>query len=103
MPIILVTFYAAAFRSLLPASYKFSFVNASEFCDPTPGAAEYFAGPYRCWYTSPTTDKVARAHEEVRKVIDSHGPFDIVMGFSQVRQRVNGCQLSTNEPFRAPP
>ncbi|KAH7319000.1 serine hydrolase FSH [Rhexocercosporidium sp. MPI-PUGE-AT-0058] len=96
----------AAFRSLLPASYKFSFVNASEFCDPSPGAAEYFAGPYRCWYTSPTTDNVARAHEEVRKVIDSHGPFDIVMGFSQgaalAASILMQCEIDqTPSPFKA--
>lgn len=74
----------ASFRALLPTYYQFQFVDAEQFCDPSPGAAEYFSGPYRCWYTSPSTAGVSRAHRKVEEIIKDQGPFQIVMGFSQV-------------------
>ena len=43
-----------------------------------------YAGPYRCWYDIPTTLKVARAHAQVSAIIRDLGPFEMVMGFSQV-------------------
>lgn len=43
-----------------------------------------YSGPYRCWYDTPTTLKVARAHAQVSAIIRDLGPFEMVMGFSQV-------------------
>ncbi|KAI9842019.1 MAG: hypothetical protein M1837_007515 [Sclerophora amabilis] len=73
----------ASFRSLLPSFYEFTFVDGGSTCDAAPGVAEFYPGPYRCWYDTPTTKKVAKAHRRVFAIIRQEGPFDAVMGFSQ--------------------
>lgn len=77
-----VIFYIAPIRELLPSSYEYVFIEGGELCDPLPG--QVYPGPYRCWYSSPSTEKVAKAQELVRREIESKGPFDVIMGFSQV-------------------
>lgn len=72
------------YRSLLPSYYKFDFADADLFCDPSPGAADYYAGPYRCWYTSPSSENVASAHKALSHIIATRGPYQMIMGFSQV-------------------
>ena len=74
----------AAFRNLLPSNYQFTFVDGPTECDAAPGIGNVYVGPYLCWYQSPTTSAVARAHKLVSKIVEEKGPFDAVMGFSQV-------------------
>lgn len=75
----------ASFRALLPLHYKFTFVDGDDFCDPLPGVADVYSGPYRCWYRTPTAAKVAAAHKRVLSFVEGRdGGFDVVMGFSQV-------------------
>jgi len=74
---------SSSFRSLLSEGYKFTFVNGPVFCDPSPGAAEFYDGPYRCWFDTPTREKVERSHQQMVEYIDNAGGFDLVMGFSQ--------------------
>ncbi|RFU28990.1 hypothetical protein B7463_g7332, partial [Scytalidium lignicola] len=73
----------AAFRALLPSSYNFHFVAADRRCEPAPGVADLHPGPYQCWYNSPSTDKVRKAHERIYAYIRQLGGVDIIMGFSQ--------------------
>ena len=80
----------ASFRALLPANYEFVFVDAPIRCDPAPGVAAFYPGPYLCWYNTPTTAKVAESHEFVSHIMQEQGPFDAVMGFSQVSRRRRG-------------
>lgn len=68
----------------MPSYYRFHFVGAEIPCDPSPGATDLYAGPYYCWYPSPSTDRVAAAHATLDRFLDAHGPFQLVMGFSQV-------------------
>lgn len=79
-----ITDCPASFRALLPSSYDFHFVDGDLICDPSPGVDDMYTGPYRCWYDTPTTEKVARAHAQVSAIISDLGPFEMVMGFSQV-------------------
>lgn len=74
----------AHFRDLLPPDYEFVFVDGTTVCDPTPEVADNFEGPYLGCYRSSSTVRVAAAHDAVRKVINEKGPFDAVLGFSQV-------------------
>ncbi|KAF6807782.1 hypothetical protein CSOJ01_07984 [Colletotrichum sojae] len=74
----------AAFRSLLPDDYEFTFVDGPYSCKPDLGIASVYPGPYLCWYRTPTTESVTRAHQRVRSIMAEKGPFDGVMGFSQV-------------------
>jgi hypothetical protein len=108
----------AGYRSLLPSYYKFDFVDAELFCAPSPGASDYYAGPYRCWYTSPSSENVASAHKALSRIIATRGPYQMIMGFSQVLHNdistmklvdksnigSGSCsQLSPPRPTRRPP
>ncbi|KAK5992003.1 Esterase alnB-like protein [Cladobotryum mycophilum] len=73
----------AAFRSLLPPTYQFTFLDGIEACTPPADLAGFHSGPYLCWYRSPTVSKVARAQDHILSFIKNNGPFDVVMGFSQ--------------------
>lgn len=73
----------SSFRSLLPGNYQFTFVDGPVFCEPSLGAAEFYNGPYRCWYNTPTRTKVERCHRQMLEYLDNEGGFDLVMGFSQ--------------------
>lgn len=74
----------AHFRSLLPLDYEWIFIDGPAECDAAPGVAAFYEPPYLCWYTSPTTAKMDSAHKLISSVIERDGPFDAVMGFSQV-------------------
>lgn len=52
-------------------------------CEAAAGARGLFSGPYLCWFDTPTTAKIALAHRAILEFIQTHGPFDGVMGFSQ--------------------
>lgn len=74
---------AACFRKLLPPDYDLVFLDGPATCDAAPGVAALYPGPYRCWYDTPTTSKVQKAHAAVLAFARRAGPFDGVMGFSQ--------------------
>jgi hypothetical protein len=74
----------ALIRRILPSSYEFIFIDGEGFCDPLPNVGAMYPGPYRCWYSTPNTTDVAKAHEVIKKAIEKLGQFDVVMGFSQV-------------------
>lgn len=73
----------ASFRSLLSSDYEFTFVDGPDSCSPAPGIASIYPGPYLCWYQTPTTKAVTKAHDLVRSILAEKGPFDGIMGFSQ--------------------
>lgn len=75
------------FRSLLPQNFEYEFFNAEYEYPAAEGVGEIFPGPYYCFYPVPTINNVEYAHQYVQDIIDEEGPFDAVMGFSQV------CQL----------
>lgn len=74
-------------RELLPAEYQFYFFDGAYSCDPAPEVLDCFSPPYLTWYNTPTTDKILDAHNQVRRIIQQHGPFEAVLGFSQVRNK----------------
>ncbi|KAL4931413.1 serine hydrolase-domain-containing protein [Aspergillus undulatus] len=78
----------AAFRSKLPESYTFDFLDAPFPSSPAPGIkAIYPDYPTYTWYREPTPTALREAHAWVLEYCRRHGPFDAVMGFSQ------GCSL----------
>ena len=72
------------FRSSLPKHFSYDFVDAECDCTAADGVEGIFPGPYMCYYPVPTTTNVKSAHEYVWDIINEDGPFDAVMGFSQV-------------------
>ncbi|KAL4936974.1 serine hydrolase-domain-containing protein [Aspergillus oleicola] len=78
----------AAFRSKLPSSYTFDFLNAPYPSPPAPGIkAIYPDHDTFTWYRENTPAGLREAHARVLQYCANHGPFDAVMGFSQ------GCSL----------
>lgn len=72
------------FRSLLPKHFEYEFFDADNEYPAAEGCADIFPGPYYCFYPVPTTNNVELAHQYVQEIIEEEGPFDAVMGFSQV-------------------
>ncbi|KXH25870.1 hypothetical protein CSIM01_12525 [Colletotrichum simmondsii] len=73
-----------SFRSLLPSDYDFTFVDGPTVCKPEVAIAKVYPGPYLCWYRTPTTESVTAAHHHVKSIMGEKGPFDGIMGFSQL-------------------
>lgn len=84
-----LTGVTAHFRSLLPLDYDWVFIDGPAECDAAPGIAAFFPPPYRCWYTTPTTARIESAQQKLFSFIKREGPFDAVMGFSQVSQSIS--------------
>jgi hypothetical protein len=73
-----------AFRALLPSHFSYSFFDGEHDCPAADGVDGIYPAPYLCFYPVPTTGNVADAHGLVWDLIEEEGPFDAVMGFSQV-------------------
>ncbi|KXX77136.1 Family of serine hydrolases 1 [Madurella mycetomatis] len=76
-----------AFRTKLPKSITFDFVDAPFHCAPAPGIRVLFDSGNYTWWPKATTNAIRCAHQWLTDYIDEHGPYDAVMGFSQ------GCSL----------
>ncbi|AEO66741.1 9a741081-77ae-4704-b6ff-5111685aea1d [Thermothielavioides terrestris] len=78
----------SAFRSKLPPHFTFVFIDAPFPCAPAPGAEVLFTKrAYYAWWKDQTPNAIKLSHLAVTDYIERHGPFDILMGFSQ------GCAL----------
>ncbi|KAK3294706.1 serine hydrolase FSH [Chaetomium fimeti] len=77
----------AAFRSKLPPNYTFDFLDAPFRTAPAPATDVFFTSDHLTWWEHPTVDHIRRAHAFLDSYLEQHGPFDILMGFSQ------GCSL----------
>lgn len=73
------------FRALLPSDFEYAWVDGEIETDAAPGVEEVFPGPYLSFYDLCTTDQLADAHAQCKEVLEEEGPFDAVMGFSQVK------------------
>ncbi|KAJ5375585.1 Serine hydrolase FSH [Penicillium concentricum] len=60
---------------------EFIFPDAPWTCDPFPGVANIYDGPYLAWIRTPSTEQVAYAHAYLQKYLLD--PIDLVIGFSQ--------------------
>lgn len=76
-------------RSLLPAHYEYVFIDGEKSCDAPKQIRDLFPGPYMCYHPAPTPSAVLEAQETVEEALTSEGPFDGVMGFSQVSQVIS--------------
>ncbi|KAK0636630.1 serine hydrolase FSH [Bombardia bombarda] len=81
----------ALLRSMLPSNYIFTFIEAAEPCTPPAEIAQFFPppsySPYLCWYKSPSTLKVALAHQRILAALGAgeprtRRPYDVILGFS---------------------
>ncbi|KAH6856478.1 serine hydrolase FSH [Chaetomium sp. MPI-CAGE-AT-0009] len=77
----------ATFRSKLPPNFTFEFLDAPFSTAPAPATDVFFTSNHLTWWESPTADHIRRAHAFLDSYLEQHGPFDMLMGFSQ------GCAL----------
>ncbi|KAL2172031.1 hypothetical protein VTG60DRAFT_768 [Thermothelomyces hinnuleus] len=77
----------AAFRSKLPDTFVFEFLDAPHRTNPAPATDIFFKSDHLGWWQTPTVDNIRNALEVLDEHLKKHGPYDILMGFSQ------GCSL----------
>ena len=78
---------AVAFRTKLPESYQFDFVDAPFHCAPAPGIKVLFDSGHYTWWPKATINAIRGAHKWLIDYIEENGPYDAIIGFSQ------GCSL----------
>ena len=61
------------------------FVEGDEDTLAASGMASIYPGPYLCYYSIPTEANIQDVLDLVDDVVERQGPFDAIMGFSQVR------------------
>jgi len=76
-----------ALRNKLPPTYTFTFLDGPFHCTPAPGIKVLFESGTYTWWPKPTINAIRGAHDYILDHISQHGPYDILMGFSQ------GCAL----------
>jgi hypothetical protein len=62
---------------------EFEFVNGTYEASPAPGIDRFYTGPYYSFYESTEQECLERAHIWLNSTIQSQGPYDSVMCFSQ--------------------
>jgi hypothetical protein len=71
--------------SQVPATYTFDFIDAPIECDPAPDLRNVYPGPYYQFFDQYSGAAMQEAIKIVEEVVDEDGPYDGVVGFSQVR------------------
>lgn len=74
----------AKLRSFLPSEYSYEFFEGDLPTMPIKSLADVYPGPYLRWVDVLTTQRVARALSRIEEFIEEEGPFDGVMGISEV-------------------
>ena len=91
--------------SRLPSSWEFDFLEAPFECEGASELRNIYTGPYSCFFQQYSKASMQQAVEYVREVVDEDGPYDCIMGFSQVcgpRDRIPPVRVAvlkaTNRP-----
>lgn len=74
-------------RSFLPADYSFEWFEGNFTIVPQKELADVFPGPYLTYIDLLSTDRISRALSRIEEFIEDEGPFDGVMGVSEVYHR----------------
>jgi hypothetical protein len=72
-------------RSLLPPEYTFIWMDGDFHVPAQKELSDVYPGPYLSHLGDFTTRGVANAVAKVEDFIQSHGPFDGIMGICEVR------------------
>ena len=75
-------------RSFLPSEYSYEWLDGDLEIIPQKQLANVYPGPYLTFIDVLTTQGIARALSRINEFIESDGPFDGVMGVSEVRARI---------------
>ena len=74
----------AKLRSFLPPEYSYEFFEGDVPIIPQKRLADVYPGPYLTWVDVLTTQRMARALSRIEEFIEDEGPFDGVLGVSEV-------------------
>lgn len=74
----------ASLASILPPSYEYDYLDAPIECEAAPEIRGIFPGPYYCFFQQYSDLDMARAVKYVQEVVDEDGPYNCLIGFSQV-------------------
>ncbi|RYP52697.1 hypothetical protein DL768_002204 [Monosporascus sp. mg162] len=72
----------APIRAQMDPSHEFIFVDGLTECSPSDGVSELFSGPFYCYYSKPTAERLQAAYDLVLELIEDEGPFHGIFGFS---------------------
>ena len=70
--------------TLLPSTWTYDFLDAPLSSPPAPELRLVYPPPYFCFFTAVSDASINAAVDLVREVIEEDGPYDAVIGFSQV-------------------
>lgn len=71
-------------RSFLPQEYSFEWFEGDFTIVPQKALSDVYPGPYLTYVDLLATDRIARALSRIEQFIEDEGPFDGVMGVSEV-------------------
>lgn len=74
-------------RSFLPPDYSFEWFEGNFTIVPQQELADVFPGPYLTYIDLLSTDRISAALSRIEEFIEDEGPFDGVMGVSEVCYR----------------
>ena len=71
-------------RSFLPSEYSYEWFDGDIHMVPQKFLADVYPPPYLTYVDILTTDRIAHALSRIEEFIEDEGPFDGVMGVSEV-------------------
>lgn len=71
-------------RTFLPEEYEYEFFDGDKEVVPQKFLGEVFPGPYLTYISFLTTEEIGNALERIEEYIEEEGPFDGIMGVSEV-------------------
>lgn len=76
---------SAPLQFLLPSTWTYDFIDSSHPCSAADELNGVYPGPYYCYFPKYTPEAMDEAVQYVQEVVEEDGPYDCVIGFSQVR------------------
>ncbi|EAU32665.1 predicted protein [Aspergillus terreus NIH2624] len=88
----------SALTAGLGSRYEFVFLQGDIPSEAGPGVEGVADGPYYSFFSLPTPDQLHAAYEVIDQALDTEGPFDGIMGFSQGASLAASYLLSKSNP-----
>jgi thiaminase len=74
----------AGIASLLPSTYEFDYLDSPLESSAALELRDVYPGPYYCFFNQYSSSEMQNAVDFIREVVEEDGPYDAVIGFSQV-------------------
>lgn len=77
----------SSLRAQLPPNWHFDYVQSPNETEPAEELRGVYPGPNYEYFDKYTPDTMSEATEYVDEVLEDQGPYDGIVGFSQVSRR----------------